>query len=142
MREKCLMLSLFCVFCFGCTVSYEQREVIEDPAPQIKRLVSTYQLRYGLTRAEVLALLGEQVTIGYEMPDTREKRYMPVMIKNPRRVENYHSGSRTYSIEYYFTGIDQIDDEITDNELTPIVFEGNKLVGWGWIFLNKIKERK
>ena len=42
---------------------------------------------------------------------------------------------------FYQTETRKADGAIADNELTPIVLEDGRLVGWGWIFLRQNTER-
>lgn len=141
-NRKYICYGLFVIiglFLCGCATIYEQYEDVEDADPAVRRFVSLHQIQKGLTSEEVKVVLGDQVIIGYEMPDARKKRYKPIVITNPYRVENYDEGRRSYVIEYYFVGINLSDGEITDDELTPLVFEDGILSGWGWDFLKRIK---
>jgi hypothetical protein len=47
------------------------------------------------------------------------------------------SDGRTYEVWYYYTDLKQRDDKISDDELTPLVFDEEKLIGWGYPFLNR-----
>jgi hypothetical protein len=44
---------------------------------------------------------------------------------------------KSYQVLYYHTDLKQRDDKITDDELTPLVFENGKLIGWGYPFLDQ-----
>ncbi len=140
MKKMSLIIIMLSVLMIGCSVTIEQREIVEDPSPSVRRFVSLHQVQRGLTSEEVKAVLGEQVIVGYEMPDSRTKQYKPVLVNNPQRVENFVQGSRTFVVEYYLVGINQSDGVTADNELSPLVYEGGKLIGWGWAFLNKAKK--
>lgn len=135
----CLLFSGIVLSLYGCATIYEQQQISSDPDPVVRRFVSLRHIQTGLTRAEVKALLGDQVIIGYDMPDSREERYMPIVMGNPYRVENVKFSGKTYDIDYYFVGINVSDDKIADDELTPMVFKDDKLAGWGWDFLKRIK---
>ena len=87
---------------------------------------------------EVLTILGDSVVIGYEILDERGGSFKPITVKNPRRTETIKRGYRTFQVVFYLTNINQSDGTITDDELTPFVFEGNRLLGWGWPYLNRI----
>lgn len=41
---------------------------------------------------------------------------------------------KSYEVLYYYTHLKQRDDRITDDELTPLVFQGGKLIGRGYPF--------
>lgn len=140
-KYKCYgFFVIISLFLCGCATIYEQYEEIEDADPAVRRFVSLHQIQKGLTMGEVKAVLGDQVIIGYELSDAREKRYKPSVITNPHRVENHENSRGSYVIEYYFVGINLSDGKIADDELTPLVFEDDSLIGWGWDFLKRIKE--
>lgn len=63
---------------------------------------------------------------------------MGVQINNPYRIEMLQGTSKNFEVFYYYTGIKRADFEITNEELTPLVFENGKLSGWGWAFLNEV----
>ncbi len=130
------------IFLLGCATVYEPYETVSDLKPVVRKFISLNQIQKGMTPAEVKAVLGSQIVIGYEMPDITQERYKPVVIDNPYRSEDYVKGSRQYRIEYYLTCIRASDDVVTDDELTPLIFENDKLTGWGWDFLERIKELK
>lgn len=127
------------MFLLGCSTVYEPYEAVSDAKPVVRKFISLNQIQKGMTPAEVKAVLGSQIVIGYEMPDITQERYKPVVIDNPYRSEDYAKGSRQYRIEYYLTCISTSDNAVTDDELTPLIFENDKLTGWGWDFLEGIK---
>ena len=117
-----------CVFAAGCTM----------PSYPAKNLVSLGQITQKMSKDEVQARLGDSVVIGYEIADEAGTNLKPIKIKNPQRVEIFQRGRRTFEVMFYLTQIRQADDKITDDELTPLVFENNQLIGQGWQFLNQI----
>ena len=139
-KRRYLGIMVCCLFFLGCSITEKQYQIIEDPSPQLRRFVSTNQVRAGLTQSEVQSLLGQEIVVGYEMPDSQQQLYKPIVLKNPQRSETYTQGSHEYVIDYYLVGINQSDGVITDDELTPMIFEKEALVGWGWGFLNRIKK--
>jgi hypothetical protein len=44
---------------------------------------------------------------------------------------------KTYKVLYYYTDMKARDDKITYDELTPVVLQDSKLVGWGYPFLDQ-----
>ncbi|MEW5896008.1 MAG: DUF3192 domain-containing protein [Candidatus Omnitrophota bacterium] len=136
-----LLLGMFGVFLAGCAALYEEYEVPSaDPDPAVRRFVSLHQLQRGLARSEVKALLGEQVIIGYERADRNEQRYKPITRQNPYRIEEIDKNGKKYVVDYYLIGINTSDGQVTDDELSPLIFKDGQLAGWGWEFLGKIKE--
>ncbi|HSV43777.1 MAG TPA: hypothetical protein VLJ10_04400 [Candidatus Bathyarchaeia archaeon] len=130
-------LALVVAMVSGCALTYEQYEIVQDPDPVLRRFISTSQLHEGLSPSEAKALLGDQVVIGYELSDRQAQYYKPLTLQNPYRSESYQAGNKTFLIEYYVMGINQSDDQITDDELTPLIYEQDRLTGWGWDFLRR-----
>jgi Protein of unknown function (DUF3192) len=59
-------------------------------------------------------------------------------IDNPYRTEVLTGkDGKTYEVLYYYTDLKMRDDKITDDELTPVVLQDDKLVGWGYAFLDQ-----
>jgi len=89
---------------------------------------SLNRLRMEMTREEVLALMGTETVRARE----------GWQITNPYRTETLVAKSgETFEVLYYYTDVKRRDDAITDDELTPIVLQGGKVVGWGWTFLDQ-----
>ena len=61
-------------------------------------------------------------------------------VSNPYRSESFvDKDGQTVLVLYYYTRINQSDNLITDDELTPIGFRDGKLVGWGQSYLENAK---
>jgi hypothetical protein len=57
-------------------------------------------------------------------------------ITNPYRSEVLRGkDDKTFEVIYYVTDVKNDDNAITDDELTPLIFDNGKLTGWGWSFL-------
>lgn len=81
----------------------------------------------GMTKQNVLETMGTR---------TFYQRVPHRVISNPYRIESSPTkDGRSYEIVFYYTDIKKADDAITDDELTPLVFENGKLIGWGWSFV-------
>src|SRR3989338_770096 len=106
------------------------------------RLTRINSVRVGLTSREVAATMGEKTTIGYERPDPASNAYHPVAVSNPYHKEFLRGADKTYDVFYYFSHIQRADGIISSDELTPLVFEKDILIGKGWDFLNKLKNQK
>ena len=66
----------------------------------------------------------------------------PFTIENPFKTEIYSNDVNVYKILYFYTDLVKSDGFITDEELTPIIFKNNKLIGWGRDVWKKIIEAK
>ena len=106
------------------------------------RLTRINSVRVGMTAQEVAAMAGERTTIGYERPDPASSVYHPVTVNNPYHKEFLRGADKTYDVFYYFSHIQRVDGIISSDEMTPLVFEKDILIGKGWDFLNKLKNQK
>ncbi len=145
---KKIVFLLCCFFVGGCTF-----ETINEPPvlggketglsqpSKDSRLTRINSVRVGMTSKEVAATIGEKTTIGYERPDITSSAYHPVAVNNPYHKELLRAADKTYDVFYYFTHIQRADGIISSDELTPLVFEKDILIGKGWDFLNKLKNQ-
>ena len=93
------------------------------------------KLRKGMTREEVLTLMGDKIT-------TVNIGKSALAITNPFKSKVIRANDREYKILYYYTHYDQKDWPfkrfvVLERELTPVVFEDDKLIGWGNEFLTE-----
>jgi hypothetical protein len=86
----------------------------------------------GMTRMEVESVMGHE-RAGGKLPEVLFGRVQYLEAKNPMREET--NGDEL--VLYYYTDVKQLDDKITDDELTPVVFRGGKVVGIGSQFLKR-----
>ncbi len=92
------------------------------------------KLAIGMTKQEVMGIMGDE---------TAEKTFTNLVGKriflsatNPYRIEILQAKEKTFEVLYYYTDVKKDDDAITDDELTPMVFDNDKLIGWGQSFLD------
>ena len=91
------------------------------------------ELEIGMNENVVLMIMGSK-TIKIESA--------PFSIENPFKIEIYSNDVDVYKILYFYTDLVKRDGFITDEELTPIIFKNNKLIGWGRDVWKKIVEAK
>ena len=89
----------------GCSSSLQQAQ---------KNMENASRLRVGMTKAEVLAVMGD-----------------------PLRNEVFNKPD----LWYYYTEQVWADGLITEDECIPLVFEKGKLIGWGRIYLTRRQMR-
>ncbi|MCB9771675.1 MAG: hypothetical protein H6754_03920 [Candidatus Omnitrophica bacterium] len=106
------------------------------------RFISLSQLRTGLTRAEVVTLLGKEIVMGYALVDEAGDQYKPITVGNPYRVEVIEKNKKMYAVDYYLIGIKTADDTVSDDELVPLIFNNDRLIGIGWDFFNRFFAKK
>ena len=76
--------------------------------------------------------VGMEKSTAMEVMGTEPSKGLFMWIDNPYRREWVTAkNGRRYEVLYYYTDLKERDDKITDDELTPLIFEGGKLVGWG-----------
>lgn len=100
------IILLLCMFIAGCATS---------PFGVIGREITRgkiNKLEMGMTIQEVTSLLGK-----------------------PYRTETLQGKEKVLLVYFYWTDIKSADGAITDDELTPLVFDDNILIGWGLGFL-------
>jgi len=139
-----LSSAAICVFVSGCVTTQEavrkQQTITEPDVTGVhRRFITLRQVRPGMNREEVRGVIGGELVIGYQMEDPRNKYYKPVTLNNPYRRQDLGIGAETYEVDFYLLGIKTADGEVTDDELVPLVFHNDKLIGTGWPFLNSLK---
>jgi hypothetical protein len=69
-------------------------------------------------------------------------------VNSPYKSEILQGEGKTFEVLYYYTDVKSViytanPATITDDELTPLVFDNGKLIGWGASFLDSnIKKYK
>jgi hypothetical protein len=91
-------------------------------------------LSRGMSKAKVLCSMRSGVSV-YNCGQTASKPAARVTISNPFRSEMMEASGKTLEVLYYVTDLKPGDCAIGDDNLTPLVFEDNKLIGWGKSFL-------
>ena len=126
-----LFLIFFSLFLIGCAVTTK---------PSLRPLTDVSDVMLGASKQAVKSVMGGEVVVGYEKSDNASGTFVPLTLKNPVRVEYMESAGKKYEVEYYFTQVKQADGNITDDELTPLVFDNGTLAGKDWAFLNNLKK--
>ena len=122
------------LFLTGCFSVMEETKSAGSFPRELKAVSQMRMIAAGMSKKEVRSVLDEPVTIGQEQGQDGQS-YAPVTLNNPYRFETRKKGDRVFEVYYYFTGIKQADGKITNDELLPIIFENDKMIGRGWSFL-------
>jgi len=94
--------------------------------------VHTQSLRLGMDREQVAEVMTDGAFVSYKK----------IQVTNPYRSEGFALEDGTpVQVLFYLTQIQRKYGRPTDEELTPLVLEHGRLVGWGWSFLEKNLER-
>ncbi len=114
---------------------------------------SLLAVKEGMGIDEVHQVMGQEIIIGYTSSMIKENTpqlapdkaaansadaYKPLTITNPYKSEELKIPQGTYLVEYYVARVHQPDGIIKDNELMPLVFKDEKLIGRGWPFLQAL----
>jgi hypothetical protein len=141
---KRILISMCVLMVSGC-VSVSFQETVENSkfVARIKEssLTDIHKLKMGMKIQEVKAIMQAGVKIGYEKTGSDKQDFRRISLKNPYRIEEMKKQNRQYKVYYYFTHIVKSDGIISDEELTPIVFEYDTLIGKGWNYLFRLKNR-
>lgn len=108
----------------------------EGPAIALTKIET---VKIGMTYKEVAGIMGDTVSIGYKESSSLEGAYEEIFVPNPYYDEVFQGSKTWYRVVYYFTHIRKADGIVTDDELTPLVFEENRLIGKGRSFLLNLK---
>jgi len=137
MMVTAVLLGVACGLLSAASVSAATGQA--DPSVMARRFVILRQVQIGMSRTEVRAVLALPVIVGYELRDRGLQRYKPLTEENPRKSQSFKRGGKEYFVDYYLVGIQNQDGKITDDELAPLVFYREELIGMGWDYLNKLK---
>lgn len=108
------------------------RRTIAGIIEQNSRNISN--LQDGMTKDEVLAAMENKPLIAYQNGEE-------ISVQNPSKTETLVGKEKSIYVLYYMTESRAGDYTVTDDKLTPIVFENNKLIGIGWGFLDDIMKK-
>ena len=89
------------------------------------------KLSIGMTKKQALKIMGTKSGGG---------KYGEPTVNSPYKSEILQGQEKTVEVIYYYTDIKGAfysahEVTITDDELTPLVFENGRLIGWGNSFL-------
>lgn len=134
----CLLLTIF--FAGGTAHGYQDKFMekmhnYQSDKPTMKEVRrvncnNLEKLKNNMSKEKVLEIMGEKkidCVVGIE-----EKS-----IDNPYKRELKTRGNRQFEVLYYYTHVKERDRKITEDELTPVVLENDRLIGWGWDFFEK-----
>jgi len=127
------------LFITGCVAVRSLPELsISDWERPVIPLTDIEQVEVGMTSDEVTSVMGTAVDAGYEMA-AENGSYEEILVENPYKEEIFEDLLARYRVLYYVTYIRKADGKITDDELTPLVFEDDRLIGMGQDFLDELK---
>ena len=119
----------------GCATSPVYNPMQSDSPQEILLNESGLKaLREGMALDQVHQMMGQELIIGYK---EQTPGYLPLTIPNPYKSEAIKNTG--FFIEYYIEAIRQPDGVVRDNELMPLIFKNDKLIGRGWPLARSVK---
>jgi hypothetical protein len=115
-----------------------------DPLEQLRETNkrNLERVAVGHTRFEVESIMGKDQA-GGGLPEVAFGRFQYLRATNPMREEQLRGDDGAdYEVLFYYTDLRTRDDKITDDELTPIVLRGGKVVGVGHPYLHQVRKSR
>ena len=126
--KKTIFLTMILFLSVGCSSKVDKVRTINR-----KNLL---KLSVGMEKAQALKVMGKARAGGGNGEPT---------INSPYKSEILQGENKTFEVVYYYTDIKNTlySTVVTVNnkELTPLVFDQGRLIGWGWQFL-KVNMKK
>jgi len=124
--KKAFFLVLIILFLCGCVSVNQTRmaTVARDNNGKLARLSA------GMTKDQAMAAMGT---------DTVRARccFWTVKINNPYKTEILEGQGLKFEVLYYYANVQDWDCGVDESDLTPLVFQDGKLIGWGESFLRE-----
>jgi hypothetical protein len=131
-----LVLILSPIICFSFPAGHGKKYNL--PTPQIKDFRENnknnfVRLKNDMSVDQVNEIMGTDKNVQTYYIYVKQKN----LLSNPYSQKSIEKGGVDYLIYFYYTDMFQRDGKITEDELTPILFESGRLIGIGWDFCNK-----
>lgn len=110
---------------------------------RVRNLNSLKKLQVGMTKDNVNAIMGKdrEVVIEGVYYQGRLAGHREVEVSNPYKTEIKEVGGKTYEMLYYYADMFDMhmgfwdrtyrEGQVSDQCLTPLVLEEDRLIGWG-----------
>ena len=109
------------------TVGMPRDEVIAIMGTNSMRPLGTEGSGAVRTAADTMGVQQVQIPLGARGPT----------LYNPMRTATYEQADQTWEVLFYYTRLVEDDGQISDDELTPVVFLDGYLTGFGWQYWNE-----
>jgi len=94
------------------------------------------RLSLGMSREKALDIMGSKST-EYICDVESSGPGAKIKLNNPYRTETFQVTGKILEVVYYITDLKHDNCKINNEELTPLVFDDSKLIGWGNNFLSE-----
>ena len=137
--KKVTVVSVLFVLIAGCTSSLDRVRTANRR--------NLLKLSVGMTKEQALAIMGNESGGGKRGEPTVNSPYKSKVLLVRAGPAGREIKFKTFEVLYYYTDIKSTvytanPATVTDDELTPLVFNKGRLVGWGTDFLEDIKKNK
>jgi hypothetical protein len=128
--KKAAIVSILLVLAAGCTSSLDRVRTANRR--------NLMKLSVGMTKEQAMATMGHNSGGG---------RFGEPTVNSPYKSEILPGKDKTFEVLYYYTDVESTvytanPATVRDDELTPLIFDNGKLIGWGKDFLEDIKKNK
>ena len=94
------------------------------------------KLFIGMPKDSMIVVMGTEKAQGKYWKGLVNGGYERQDYVNPYRTETLAGNDVTLLVYLYYTDLKSADGAITDDELTPVVLRDERVIGWGWMFLD------
>lgn len=139
--DKIIILILV-VFLSGC-VTLENSSSLPESITEEEgfSLLDLNDVSIGMAYSEVIAILGEKVRVGYQKNTAQDTDYKPIELKNIKREQMVVVAGKKKRVVFIHSYVKRADGIVSDDELTPLVFENDILKGKSWnYYLTLVKK--
>ncbi len=128
--KKTAVVSVLFMLMAGCTSSLDKVRTANRQ--------NLLKLSVGMSKEQAIETMGHTSGGG---------RYGEPTVNSPYKSEILPGKGKTFEVLYYYTDVESTvytanPATVLDSELTPLIFDNGKLIGWGEDFLEDIKENK
>lgn len=128
------------LLCAGCASSGGDRlDPYAKYSEKRQELTAIDRVRVGMEQARVRELMNDHLVIGYEKNGTGT--FEAIKVAQPYQTSRQVTDTGIYDIHFYVTKIHKADGIISQEELTPLIFQERKLVGIGYEVLDNLGVR-
>ena len=134
---------LFFILVLLVTLKITSQEVLEKNYNTFPEFLTEQNLKIskinnGLNKLEVKEIMGPSIVVN--VPKVGKMKPLNKMFKQPIYLNEYKSNpEKMINIFWYFSTPRDQDGNISKKECTPVIFENDSVVGYGWDFFNNYR---
>lgn len=138
--KKVVVVSVLFVLIAGCTSSLDRVRTANRR--------NLLKLSVGMTKEQALAIMGNKSGGGrFGEPTVNSPYKSEILLVRAEPAVARQGKDKNFEVLYYYTDVESTiytanPATIPDDELTPLIFDNGKLIGWGADFLEDIKKYK